>query len=234
MTEDKIRIVATDGNDTVTLGYISCGKQYVFGQVTSDGTDDPFHYTYHRNGYLHLKWAPDTPDAREEPMYYGPPLENFRGFVSMETASINDEVGKIVSPDFGDDERGYENITYIDVQNSEYGMLYQPFICEPGFCVGKRIEDAKLDIPNGLESPLRLSYQIYTEVQPWVGVAYWQQPDPIHDLGATSNFRPMGTAVRHKAHIDPYPEPCPNGESGCEGPDGTGPLCMECYEGLDS
>lgn len=230
MAEDRIRIVATDGDDAITLGFISCGRDYVFGQVTEDGTDDPYHYTYHKNGYMHFKWRASAPDPDIRPHFYGPSLENFRGFVSTGLTPVFKEVGRVVSPDFRDDDRGFDNITYIDVRNAEHGMQYQSFICEPGFPIARRIEHINSNTDENTDIRPKLTYQIYTEVEPWVGVAHWQQASGTHGLGATSNFRPMGSSVDVKENEDPYPEPCPNGELGCDGPNGTGPLCMECYE----
>lgn len=234
MAGDKIRIVATDGDDTVTLGFISCGKDYVFGQVTPKGMDEPHHYTYHKNGYMHLKLQPGSPSPDNMPQYYGPPLNNFRGFVSTGMTGISREVGKILSPDYTDDERGYDNVTYIDTRNTEYGMTYQRFICEAGFPVGKLIQSVKSSLPLDRDMSPRLSYQIYTDTEPWVGVASWQSASGIGGFGATNNFRPMGTSVGSKRRKDPYPEPCPSGDLGCDGPDGIGPLCMECYNCLKS
>lgn len=231
MAEDKIRIVATDGDNTITLGFISCGRGYVFGQVTKDGIDDPYHYTYHENGYMHLKWAASAPNPDIQPQFYGPPLKNFRGFVSTGTTGVSKGVGR--TPDFRNDARGYDNITYIDVRKAKYGMQYLAFICEPGFPVAQLIQDKKYNSTINPDISPKLSYQIYTETEPWVGIAHWQQAAGIRGLGATANFRPMGDSVMIKATRDPYPEPCLNGESGCDGPTGTGPLCMECYEMLD-
>lgn len=233
MAEDKIRIVATDGDDTITLGFINCGRNYVFGQVTEDGTD-PYHYTYHENGYMHLKRGASGPDPNNLPRYYGPPLKNFSGFVSTGSTAVSKKVGRIVSPDFRNDKRGYDNITYIDVRNATHGMMYQAFICEPGFPVAKLIQNMKSNSSVNTDIDPKLSYQIYTEPEPWVGVVHWQQASGILGrLDATPNFRPMGTSVDSRGYMDPYPEPCSNGESGCDGPDGTGPLCIECYEVLN-
>lgn len=229
--DDRIRIVATDGEDTITLGYISCAKQYVFGQVTEDDFDDFRHDTYHENGYLHQKRRASTPDPHITPKFYGPSLENFEGFVpATGSIAVPKEVGRIVSPDFYDDERGSDNITYIDVRNTESGGAYQAFICESGFPVANLIDKWKQEATGMTGVSTKLSYQIYTDPDPWVGVVHYDPMGCSFSMGPTSNFRPMGWYVSLKRDRDPYPISCPNGESGCDGPDGTGPLCMECYE----
>jgi hypothetical protein len=199
--------------------------------VTEDGSGDPYHHTYHENGYMHFKWRASATKPDNQPRYYGPSLENFEGFVPASGLTpVPKEVGKIVSPDFDDDEQGYDNITYIDVRNTEKGMTYQSFICESGFPVGRWIrENSNSDINTDIDQ--KLSYQIYTEPDPWVGVAHWQQASGIQTLDPTSHFRPLGAWGSIEEHR--YLEPCPNGYSGCDGPDGTGPLCIECCEVID-
>ena len=235
MSEDRIRVAATNGEDTVVMGLISCGRQYVFGQVIDEGSWQPYHYTYHENGYMHQKLEPRTPRADERPLYYGPPLDDFSGFVSTNNlVGIPHEVGRITSPNIGDEHRGFDNITYIDVRNSEYGMMYTRFICESGFPVGEYIHNYLSNVEQNTDVKPKLGYQVYTGTEPWVGVAYWQQAANIHGFGATTEFRPMGVGVEIKERENPYPAPCPNHRYGCDGPIGSGPICMDCYEMIEN
>lgn len=229
MSNDEIRIVVTDGHSSVTLGYIRTGKHYVFGQVTDGETSEAQHWTYHSNGYAHVREFPNTENSAKRPMFYGPTLRDFRGFVSTGQTGVSAKaIDWYCSPDFEDDSRGYDNVTYIDVSKSQHGRFYSSFICEAGFPVGRWINEWLPD--DEYDMPPKLSYQVYTQVEPWVGVAHWEQGSGFQGLGHSRNFRPMGIATEINESENPYPQPCENGHRGCDDLNGTGPLCTDCYE----
>lgn len=231
MSSSRIRIVVTDNERTFTMGFIQVAEnqRVVFGQVTPDSSSDAFHITYHKNGYTHQKWFPNTDHTRTDPLYYGPSIENFRGFLSPVQMPIP-QGGKVVSPDFEDEEDGYDNITHIDTRKTEHSMNYKIFVSEPGFPLSEIAANAE-KIANK-DSP-GLAYQVYTGTNPWVGVIYWPQATGIRIPNSTENFRPMGepSLIRNAKESS---EACINGKEGCDGLDGTGPLCMECYEMVDN
>lgn len=191
------------------------------------------HTTYHDNGYMHHKWGAGTPNPENQPRYYGPPIEEFRGFVTTDVTMLSNDLKKSLSPDFEGDNRSYDHITYIDTSDLEFGVKYQCFICEPGYPISGLVYQTQEDRPvnDGIDNTL--NYHVYTGVKPWIGIAYWPQKSTIHGLGATRNFRSMGISMAVEAHDNPNAEPCQNGEKGCDGTDGSGPLCRDCYREID-
>lgn len=234
MTNDRIRIVASDGDEAKTVGAVNRSQHCVFTFV-SKGSES-FHATYHSNGLLHHKIRPRSDHTRTIDFYCGPPLNDFSGFVwTGFTSAVNDSIfPKVQAPSFSSDDRPYDSITYIDIQRGKYGRNYTGFICRPGFPVGRIIQEALSQATSVQDSNPRLSYQVYTETDPWIGIVHWDEGTHIPLTGATHQFRPMGYSVDTRARENPYPKSCPNGERGCDGPDGSGPICRGCYEKSDN
>lgn len=228
MSNDKIRIVATDGNEIKTVAAINRTTDLVFTPVSK--SHESYHITYHENGLLHLKRWPNTDRQSTRDICYGPPLNRLQGFVWLETLTpLNDSIfphSHALPYNKGE----YDSIIYIDIQGGEYGREYAGFICEAGFPVGKTIKRQLSNASSFPDTEPKLSYQVYTGIDPWVGIAHWNESTTLKPSGFTNHFRPMGHYVDIRATEDPYPDPCPNGKKGCAGHEGTGPLCRDCYE----
>ena len=226
MTQHRVRIVATDGDYTRTVAFIRCDpdNEYVYGTCDTISGDPSTKITYHNDGYVHHKPYRSGPlDVR--PICYGPPIRDFTGFFSGNVvSSIPRTLDGLQPPTFEDDARPIDHITYIDTRGSDVSLCYQWIMCEPGFPVGDLVSRAT----GRVDKNAQVSYHIYTAVDPWVGVIYGPGFRPEFLPPYSSGFRPMGEAVRIRSERSPYPEPCVSGSRGCDGPDGTGPLCGGC------
>ncbi len=221
-----IRIAVSDGSNSINVGVINCGGHYVATQVSSEGNDTR-HDTYHKNGYMHVKEFPNTENANEVPRYYGPPLNDFKGFCTASVKSLPKEVGWLVSPEF-DAENPVDNTVYINADGAKHGIAYQEFICEPGFPVNKVVQEK---ISNAVEEgeDYNLSVHTYTKTEPWVGVIHWNQGSGVQFFTHTKHFRPMEPSLSGLLSG----ESCQNDVKGCGGPDGEGYLCESCYNVLN-
>lgn len=228
MSKTRVRIVVTDGKDTVSIGNIRHDKHIVVSQLRPKGQDQLSHVTYHENGYMGYT----VKGSSSTGMYYGPPLSKFSGLVSGASYGIPKRVTDLghQGRSFANDNRAIDHVVYIDTRTSGEGIQYKVFICEPGFPIAPNIQWLK----DG-SGCADLSYSVCTAVEPWVGVIFWSRPQPEVGIRATSEFRRMLAAEGERlsgAIQKEGAETCPNGVTICEGPDGTGDLCRSCMNTL--
>jgi hypothetical protein len=236
MSGNKIRILATNGEDTREVGFINVSyNDITYGQVTSDNGGDVQHYTYHENGYIHKKDEPNSTETSTRPRFYGPDLSDFEGYVILGQGGTppSPEVGKLISAEFhSDEESGYDSIIHVDSRNAEFGISWNVFLCEPGFRVLSVVSDtmdsnAELMERLDKEGEPGFTVHTYTGTEPWVGVIA-APSERLRTLPlASEHFRAMG---HHRVPSNNEDETCPNEERRCDGPNGDGPLCYECYE----
>lgn len=142
-----VRVVATDGDHfeemaVINHTYETNVKRIVAGFV-SDGEGD-MHTTYHEEGYIHRKMKAGG-ETRTHSEIQGPPLEEFKGFVSLHTSTVSTDLSKVGSKEF--DFGQYDDIVYVDSRNSEMGMYYRPYIVQRGYPFIQELErDARGDI----------------------------------------------------------------------------------------
>lgn len=236
----RIRIVATDGNDTISIGSVRYDKHIIISEIPRSDMEESHHLTYYSNGYFHLSNENSQLhvmkggerveiNASEIGLYYGPPLSDFQGLVSASTHEIPNQVSKRKVRKFENDRKKFDHVTYLDTRSSQEGLYYKVILCEPGFPVGEMLRETKHR--TGCED---LSCNLYTAVEPWVGVLSWPQEQPKTDITATKHFRPMQEAEVERVSSTSWKggEKCPSGNSICEGPTGKGDLCRSCMNEL--
>lgn len=236
----RIRVVATDGEDTISIGNIKHDNHIIISEIPRSDMEESHHTTYYNNGYLHIRnfngqlhvledeeWK--EIDTSEIGLYYGPALDNFKGLVSTPTHEIPTQVSERKVRKFKDDNKKFDHVTYLDTRSSEEGLYYKVILCEPGYPIGEMVYETKQR--TGCED---LSCNLYTAVEPWVGVLSWPQEQSKVDITATSHFRPMQKAEAERVSSKTWNggKRCPYGNSICQGAAGKGELCKLCMNEL--